>query len=73
MENNYRIKYLRRGEWTYAADKNGETLKFDYKSDARRYMNHARDYDQNNPVTFMERVDICLFEGDKFVEVVERY
>lgn len=73
MEKNYRIKYLRRGEWTYAVDKKGEVMKFDYVNDIRRYMNKARDNDQNNPVTFMNKVTICLFNGDKFVEEVEQY
>lgn len=72
MEKNIGIRYLRRGEWTEATDKNGEPLRFECLGDARRYMNHERDYNQNNPVTFMERVNICRFDGDSF-ELIERY
>ena len=69
----YRIQYLRRGEKTIHTDKNDEVMKFETVYDAQRYMNKARDNEPNNPVTFMNRVDICEFDGDKFVQVVQRY
>lgn len=74
MENkNYRIKYLRMGEPTMAIDKNGEVMKFPSLNATRRYMNKAREDEPNNPVTFMNKVDICEYDGDTFVRVYERY
>ena len=72
MEKNIGIRYLRRGEWTEAIDKNGNPLRFECIGDARRHMNYVRLNEDNNPLTFMEKVNICEFNGDSF-EVIERY
>jgi len=73
METNYRIQYLRRGEKTIATNKKGEQLTFNSPGEARAYMNKVRINEPNNPVTFMNRVDICEFNGDTFVSVVGQF
>lgn len=73
MAKNYRIQYLRRGVKTMVTDKNNEELKFESLNAARRFMNKARDNEPNNPVTFMNRVDICEYEGDNFVRIYEHF
>ena len=73
MKKNYRIKYLRRGEWTWATGKTGDVLSFDSIYDTRMYLVKARDKEPNNPVTFMNRVNICEFDGDNFVCKVEEF
>lgn len=70
---NYGIRSLRFGVPTDAKAKNGERLKFDSLNAARRYMNKAREDEPNNPVTFMNRVDICEWEDDNFIRIVEHY
>jgi hypothetical protein len=70
---NYGIRYLRRGEWTEFTNKKGERARFDSVYDVRRYLNKARDNEPNNPVTFMNRVDIYKYIGDKRQEFVESY
>lgn len=70
----YGIKYLRRGEWTMATNKDGELAKFDYIGEARRFINKARDNEPNNPLTFMNKVDICELNTDGTVAcIVEHY
>ena len=73
MEKNYRIHYLRRGEKTVFVVKNNEPVKFESVYEVRRYLNKARDNEPNNPVTFMNRVTICEYNGDEYVADVERY
>lgn len=70
---NYRIQYLRRGEKTLATQKNGEIASFENVNEARRFVNKARSNEPNNPLTFMNRVNICEYDGDTFVEVVEAF
>lgn len=70
---NYRIEYLRRGEKTIATNKAGEQMSFNSVGEARRYINKTRANEPNNPLTFMNKVNICEFENDKFVSVVEQF
>lgn len=70
----YGIKYLRRGEWTMVTDKNNETMIFECVGDARRHINKVRNTELNNPLTFMNRVDICELNDDGTVaNIVEHY
>ena len=73
MEKNYRIHYLRMGEKTIFVDKNGEPVKFPSVNAVRRYLNKAREDEPNNPVTFMNRVTICEYNGDEYVKDYEKY
>lgn len=74
MENSYYvIEYLRIGEKTIHPDKNGEPMRFPSVNAARRYINKARLNDANNPVTFMNRVDICEYCDGKFVRCYEHF
>lgn len=73
MEKYYLIQYYRIGVKTIHPDKNGEPMKFPSLNAARRYVNTARDNDQNNPVTFMNRVDILEYDQNGFVRHVEKY
>lgn len=70
---NYRIEYLRRGEKTMVTDKNGEQVKFESIGEVRKFINKARANEPNNPLTFMNKVNICEFENDNFVGVVEQF
>lgn len=70
---NYRIQYLRMGVKTIATDKNGEVMQFPSVNATRRYINKARDNEPNNPVTFMNRVDICEYDGENFVSIYEHF
>jgi hypothetical protein len=70
---NYRIEYLRRGEKTIATNKEGNQISFESIGEARRFVNKARANEPNNPITFMNKVNICEFENDKFVSVVEQF
>lgn len=69
---NYRIHYLRRGENTVATKKNGEVLTFETINKASNYVNKVRITDNNDPLTFMNKVSICEYNGDEFVEVIEQ-
>jgi len=69
---NYRIHYLRRGENTVATKKNGEVLTFETINKASNYVNKVRITDSNDPLTFMNKVSICEYNGDEFVEVIEQ-
>ena len=70
----YGIKYLKMGKWTMASDKNDNMITFESVWGARKYMNNARNNDPHNPVTFMNRVDICeLNEDGTVANVVEHY
>ncbi len=73
MNKNFRIKYLRRGEWTMATNKKGEIVSFETVTEARAFVSHARNTEPNNPITFMDRVDICEYDGDNLVEIVEHF
>lgn len=73
MEKYYLIQYYRIGVKTIHPDKNDEPMKFPSLNAARRYVNTARDNDQNNPVTFMNRVDILEYDQNGFVRLMEKY
>lgn len=70
---NYRIQYLRMGEKTIATNKNGEPMTFHSVSETRKYINKARVNEPNNPLTFMNKVNICEYADNDFVEVVEQF
>ena len=70
----YGIRYLRMGYPTMATDKEGNLLKFTTVWSARVFMNKARDNEPNNPVTFMNRVEICeLNDNDTVAKVIEKF
>ena len=70
----YGIRYLRIGEPTMATDKEGNLMKFTSVWSARTYLIKARDTDQNNPVTFMNRVEICeLNDNGTVAKVIEKF